>query len=114
MDTVIDIGALRSLRDHVADIDKKYIHDLITKQEQVDMIRKEAGKDNVPLLLIYRIDKDSKKRANNTEREDLNFGCDIIGLQICVPGDQVNKDFCKKLTIQLPEKDKEDEVEEAE
>ena len=30
------------------------------------------------------------------------------------PGDQVNKDFCKKLTIQLPEKDKEDEVEENE
>lgn len=114
MDTVIDIGALRALRDHVADIDKEYIHEPITKQEHVDIIRKEAGKDNVPLLLIYRIDKDSKKRANNTEREDLNFGCDIMGLQICVPGDQVNKDFCKKLTIQLPEKDKEDEVEEAE
>lgn len=44
----------------------------------------------------------------------MNFGCDIMGLQICVPGDQVNKDFCKKLTIQLPEKDKEDEVEENE
>ena len=44
----------------------------------------------------------------------MDFGCDIIGIQICVPGDQINKDFCKKLTIQLPEKDKEDEVEENE
>lgn len=114
MDTVIDIGALRALRDHIADIDPHYVKEPITLQDHVDAIRKAAGKDKIPLLIIYRIDKDSKKRVSSEDRQDLNFGCDIMGLQICVPGDQVNKDFCKKLTIQLPEKDKEDEVEENE
>ena len=114
MDTVIDIGALRALRDHIADIDPHYVKEPITLQDHVDTIRKAAGKDKIPLLIIYRIDKDSKKRVSSEDRQDLNFGCDIMGLQICVPGDQVNKDFCKKLTIQLPEKDKEDEVEENE
>ena len=114
IDTVIDIGALRALRDHIADIDPQYVKEPITLQDHVDAIRKAAGKDKIPLLIIYRIDKDSKKRVSSEDRQDLNFGCDIMGLQICVPGDQVNKDFCKKLTIQLPEKDKEDEVEENE
>lgn len=114
MDTVIDIGALRSLRDQIADIDPKYIKGQITKQEQVEEIRRKAGKDKIPLLIIYRIDKDSKKRVNSKDRQDLNFGCDIMGIQICIPGDQINKDFCKRLTIQLPAKDKEDEVEELE
>lgn len=113
VDTAIDIGALRALKDLVADIDKRYIPDVpLTKQEQVDTIRKEAKADKTPLLIIYRIDKDSKKRESSYDRLDLDFPCDIVGMQICIPGDQVNKNFCKRLTIQLPEKDKEDEVEE--
>ena len=109
----IDIGALRALKDLIADVDKAFIPDNpLTKQEQVDAIRKAAAADKTPMLIIYRIDKDSKKRVSSDDREDLNYPCDIIGMQICVPGDQVNKNFCKRLTIQLPEKDKEDEVEE--
>ena len=109
----IDIGALRALKDLVADVDKAFIPgDPLTRQEQVDAIRKAAGADKTPMLILYRIDKDSKKRASSDDREDLNYPCDIFGMQICVPGDQINKNFCKRLTIQLPEKDKEDEVEE--
>lgn len=73
-----------------------------------------AAISSLELSLDKNLDKDSKKRVSSEDRQNLNFGCDIMGLQICVPGDQVNKDFCKKLTIQLPEKDKEDEVEENE
>ena len=43
---------------------------------------------------------------------DRNKPYDIIGIQVCIPGDQINKNFCKKLTIHLPLKDKEDEAEE--
>ena len=71
-----------------------------------------ASLDRVPMIIIYRIDKDSRKREKSEDRADLNFACDIIGIQIVIPGETVNKNFCKKLTIQLPEKDKEDEVEE--
>ena len=49
--------------------------------------------------------------GNSDDREALGTTFDIVGLHICVPGDQVNAGFTKKLTIRLPEKDKEDEVE---
>ena len=65
------------------------------------------------MLIIYRIDGKSTKRENSEDRIDMDMPCDIIGLQICVPGDQINKNFCKKMTITLPDKDKEEEVEEA-
>ena len=69
--------------------------------------------NNVPLLLIYRIDGNSKaaRTIDKDLREDMNFGSDIIGIQICVPGEQYNSNFRKKLTIYLPEKNIEDEVE---
>lgn len=118
-DTCIDIGVLRALRDQLADIDGE--HGNITRQEQVDAIRIAASKHTTPLLLIYRISKDSKARESSVEtgyptvtpdRVDLDFGSDIIGVQVCIPGDQVNKSFTKKVTVYLPDKDKEDEVEE--
>ena len=34
-----------------------------------------------------------------------------MGIQICVPGEKYNSSFRKKLTIRLPEKNIEDEVE---
>lgn len=113
--SVIDIGALRALKDCVADIPKKYIDEFgkeITKQEHVDAIRKNAGMQDIPLLIIYCIDGKSTVHGNNDLREDLNMGCDLMGLHICVPGDQVSNNFCKKLTINIPEKDEEDRVEE--
>lgn len=114
--TCIDIGTLRALKDLVADIDKSVLDAYkkeITKQEHVDEIRKNAGMNNVPLLLIYRIDGNSKAAITIDKdlREDMNFGSDIIGIQICVPGEQYNSNFRKKLTIYLPEKNIEDEVE---
>ena len=118
-DKDIDIKALRALKDGVADVDGKYIEEFkkaygtsITKQEHVDLIRESAGMAEIPTLIIYRIDKDSKVLNSNTEgtRVDLNTSFDIIGLYISVPGKKLNSAFCKKLTIRLPEKDKEDEV----
>lgn len=117
----IDIGVLRSISDCVADVPWTIVrafkneHCSISRQEDVDAIRKKAEMEDVPLLLIYRIDKDSKAQNANghSTRAPLDMPCDIMGLQICVPGEQFNKDFCIKLTINLPEKDKEDEVEES-
>lgn len=119
-ETIIDIGALRAIKDCVADVPVKYIdeykrsHGAIAKQGDVDAIRKNAGMDMIPMLIIYRIDKDSKVygRHDKDTRADLDMPCDLVGIQICIPGEQVNADFCRKLTIHLPEKDKEDEVEE--
>lgn len=115
IDADIDIGALRALKDLVADVDKTSIPvEPLTKQEQVDAIRKAAGVESIPMLIIYRIDKDSKPLRNSAERTTLDMECDIIGLQICIPGDQINSKFCKRLTIQIPQRDREEEVEDAE
>lgn len=113
-ETAVDIGVLRSLSDCVADIDNKIIEEYgnISKQSDVDNIRKKARKDNVPLLIIYRIDKDSKAAPGSTLRADLDMPCDLIGINVCVPGDQIARGaHCVSVTINLPEKDKEDEVE---
>ena len=120
-ETIIDIGALRALKDCVADVPASVIKEYrdtvgpITKQEHVDEIRRKAGMDMIPLLIIYRIDKDSKVfgKHDKDTRADLDMPCDIIGIQICVPGEQINTSFRRSLTIKLPDKDKEDEVEES-
>ena len=119
-DQSIDIGVLRSLKDCLADVAGSFVESFkrlngceITKQSHVDEIRKSAGMLNIPQLIIYRIDKNSRVLSGNSnEREALGTNFDIIGLYICVPGDQVNANFTKKLTIRLPEKDQEDVVEE--
>ena len=115
-ETSIDIGILRSLRDHTADLPGGSGKEAITKQEQVDRLRKDAGKANTPYLIIYRIDKDSKvgKNGSSGRREDLNFGSDIISIQFCIPGEEINASHSHKVTVYLPEKDREDEVEEYE
>ena len=117
---VVDIGALRALKDCVADVPGEYIQQFrdetgaITRQEHVEGIRKAAGMDGIPFLILYRIDKDSTVfgKHDKDTRADLDMPCDMIGMQICVPGEQKNKSFCLSLTIRLPDKDKEDEVEE--
>ena len=115
-ETSIDIGVLRALKDHIADVDedtyKKYNKE-ITNPAQVSELREKAGINNIPQLIIYRIyGKSEVTRKNDKDiRENMNFDSDIIGIQICVPGEQYNSNFRKKLTIYLPEKNIEDEVE---
>lgn len=106
----IDIGALRSLKDGLADVPEGNRQGItVTRQEHVDEIRRRAHMDLVPQLIIYRIDKNSRPRKDlvpnpnaTTYRVPLNLESDIIGLYITVPGDQVNTNFVKKLTVRMP------------
>ena len=111
-DDVIDIGALRSLKDHLDDIPEEYIpkqYDL-TEPGTIERIRKAAGKDRIPMLIIYRIDAESKPRDSVKTRTALDLGTDIIGLQIVIPGEEISKNYCRKLTVRLDEPEIEDEV----
>lgn len=118
MDDSIDIGVLRSIKDLVADIPGEYVKEVLgnkgfTRQEQVDTIRKVAKMDDIPLLIIYRIDgKSTVKHGDDSKREALNLNTDIIGIQVCVPGVQHNRSFSKTLTVVLPEKTDEEKEEE--
>lgn len=112
----IDIGVLRAIKDLTADVDESILRNYkedITTQTHVDDVRRKAGVADIPQLVIYRIKKNSTvMNGDRNNREDLNFSSDIIGIQICIPGEKYNSGFCRRLTVYLPEKDIEDEVEE--
>lgn len=113
-ETSIDIGVLRSLKDCLADVNTEYfdVNSSVTKQSEVDRIREKAQMSSVPQLIIYRIAKNSVAQNGSKTREDLNLDTDIIGLYISVPGEKVNDNFNKQITINLPEIDQEIEMEE--
>lgn len=103
----IDIGVLRTLIDLVADVD-------ISKLDEEDLqkiknfrstdeyeIREKAGLENVPQLIIYCIDKDSKVKKQTEIKKDLNAKSDLIGVFINLPGQKPSGNAAKKLQIKL-------------
>ena len=92
---LIRIGTLRRPVDILADIDTDNVAEYIkTKIENFESkenalhIRNESKMNYIPQLIIYRIDKNSKVRNENENREALNSEEDIIGLCITVPGEK--------------------------
>lgn len=116
-DSLFYLKAISSQADKIADLDLvngpnretiiKYLdeHNQLKKKD-VDEVRRLAELTDVPLLIIYRIDKDSQPlRERNNVRAPLNSANDLIGLQICIPGCRTN--FVKKLRVRLPNEDTE-------
>lgn len=111
-DHSVSIGVLRAPIDLFADVDKgKYDCVLSSINSKTKMtnknigeIRKNAGLELTPQLLIYRIDKDSKK-GEKGEREDLDFSEDIIGISLYIPGKQVGSNYAKALTVKISEEE---------
>lgn len=111
----LNIGVLRSPADLLADIKRSNLtHESWAKlsstiaSEAVDTLRKEAGVDDIPQLIIYRINKDSKASATKKKtkkdgsyRSDLNAVEDIIGICISIPGKSIRTNNALTLTIQL-------------
>lgn len=90
---IINIGALRSPNDLVADIDDLSYEELKNSSSEAMMrsIRNRHGVGDIPQLLIYRIDKNSKPKLNNSNRYPLDAKEDIIGINIMLPGRVGNK-----------------------
>ncbi len=97
---VINIGVLRAPADLYADVDKNKLSEKEIKEiekgssntKKVAEIRKSAGLQHTPQLIIYCINKNSKARTYNEDnqpknpRKDLNAVVDIIGLCLRIPG----------------------------
>ena len=104
----IDIGSLRSGRDILCDIqEEKLTHDQYVKfktamQSGKDLIsvRGDIGLGDVPLLLLYRIDKDQGKDTKT--RQKINSSEDVIGFSIIVPGESVGKSHIKSVWVNIP------------
>lgn len=97
-DGVIDIGALRDPIDIVKDVDldgqSQEVVDGIKnfKSKFAKRLRKKAGMGNIPQLLVYIIDKnskarESKRKLDGASRCDLDVNCHIAGICLNVPED---------------------------
>ncbi len=103
---VINIGVLGVPRDLISDIpnailekeDSKRLTTTLKKPE-IKELRNKGSVDRNPLLIIYRIDKDSKPKGK--DRVALNADSDIIGLQMYMPGVSRNGRAVNSVTINL-------------
>lgn len=115
---MVNIGVLRGPRDLFADIDgevDKNSKDFnFANNSKIKEIRTKYGLGNVPQLIIYRIDKNSKARQKNIEsdspnkRIDLNFVEDPIGVYINVPGEYNAGSYAKALTVKMENRETDD------
>lgn len=119
----INIGILSDPNDWKLDLPENFVvsqeeQDILEKKSTAsnvkasmelakNNIREANGMGNVPLLVIYCIDKNSK--AGGKTRAPLNADTDIIGIYVRIPGDRTNSDFCAKVTVRVDDEDIDDE-----
>lgn len=105
---VINIGVLRAPKDVFADVPQEFLPEKDTVNAiEIEKVRRAAGLDRTPQLIIYRINKDSaardqsQKSADKPVRYDLNAVEDIIGLCLIIPGNRSNGKKAKALTVKI-------------
>ncbi|MCP3027015.1 Z1 domain-containing protein [Halobacillus sp. A5] len=105
----VNIGVLRAPSDVLADIrDKKFIPEFKSmesiKKSTIKRYRKKYDMSKTPQLIIYRIKRDSvahKQSKTDSERINLNFAEDIIGVCINIPGSTNGKPVAKGLRVKI-------------
>ena len=105
----IDIGSLRSGRDVLCDVEMS----TLTPQQRATFdaamqsgknlifARGAVGLSDIPLLLLYRIDKDQGKDTKT--REKIASSEDVIGFSVIVPGESVGKSHVKSVRVKMPD-----------
>ena len=105
----VDIGSLRSGRDILSDIcvedlspdKKKLFNERKKSRKNLIGLRYEVGLEDIPLLLLYRIDKDKGKDSKYRMKIDTTY--DIIGFSIVVSGQEANSDYVRTVQVKKPE-----------
>ena len=109
INSYIDIGSLRSGRDVLSDvvaselniIEKKLLDEGKKNRKNLIPLRYQLGLGDIPLLLLYCIDKD--KGTNSSFREEIKSKQDLIGFSIIVAGEEVQSDYVKTVHVKRPE-----------
>jgi hypothetical protein len=105
----IDIGSLRSGRDAICDVvpetltpDQRAAFDATRKNgKNIISARSKFGLEDVPLLLIYCIDKNRGKESKT--RCKIGTDVDVIGFSIIVSGEgSGGGSHAKTLTVHIP------------
>lgn len=106
-DNVINIGVLSDPKDVIADVDlenqSEEIIGMVKKFKSLYAreIRSLAGLDTTPQLIMYMIDKDSKKQGESKTRENLNAVEDIVGICLNIPGGRRGTDYTATVSIHM-------------
>jgi len=114
-DSIANIGALRSPQDLLMDVDREKLGNAKDSANIYDMIniRREHGVDQIPQLIIYRIDKgEAEEKEFEFDSETsikskipLDFPMDAIGINVMLPGENIkNKNIAEYLSVN-PEED---------
>ncbi|GIO91426.1 Z1 domain-containing protein [Paenibacillus lactis] len=117
LDKSVSIGVLRAPKDLYEDIEGPIDPSELIRanNDSIRKAREEAGLGSTPLLILYRINKDSKPSERKTSksvetaavksrRAPLGVEEDIIGMSIWVPGVK-SKTFVKTLTVKINRED---------
>lgn len=116
---IVTIGVLRQVEDQFADLDVDKLsaeERKLKDSREIQILRDKHGFGQTPLLVIYKIDKNSLPKETKTNtRAKLNFSEDIIGIYVSIPsylnGNVTNingRNFAQKLS-QKVEKESEEE-----
>lgn len=104
----IDIKALRSPPDMIADIDLEHqsdeVRDMVRNfvSRNTTLIREKAGMGEYPQLILYVVDRNSSvgDRKSST-RIDLNAPVDLAGLCINIPPSDDTEDYKTRVSIPI-------------
>lgn len=105
----INIQILTDPKEKVADVQyskldpasRDYYDEYKSRYEK--MIRKSAGLEKTPSLVLYVIDKDSKYEGTSKVRRryDLDVDTDVAGISLNIPGEKINEDYASSVAIDL-------------
>lgn len=66
------------------------------------IIRERAGKKNTPRLVFYCIDHTCDTVDKNSKtRMPISTACDVVGIEMMIPGNQMNRDCVAAVTIKI-------------
>ena len=105
----VNIGVLSGKRDYLADITRNMLNDLEWNQMISDKnisnnykeYREHAQVSNIPLFLLYVIDKNSQPVRG--DRKPLNVKNDLVGITMVIPGIRGSRRTVTRIKIQRVE-----------
>lgn len=107
----VDIGSLRSGPDALCDIKVSELNEeqltlykeTVKKRRSIIANRGGLGMEDIPLLLLYRIDKDLGKESKAGRKKKLDTKEDIVGFSIIIAGEPTGGTHAHSITVKMPE-----------